>query len=227
MSVQYVGISSPSPTTAGSSRSLAHEAGTSWLAGHSRRLRLRRYAAAMGWDFTTSGVMVGDVDGIAVRAYEDRTHATVLELVAPGVLPRMEMVHADTHVAQVSDGMRDVHLGDPVFERTYVIRAADPWMARAVVDCSVRRALVAAPKQTWATKEDRLISRSNVRCEPLDLFARATALRRGRCAVGGLCRPPHAPDARAGADRGVRAADAPDRGPAVDASTRLSGRRTP
>ena len=177
MSVQYVGISSPSPTTAGSSRSLAHEAGTSWLAGHSRRLRLRRHAAAMGWDFTTSGVMVGDVDGIAVRAYEDRTHATVLELVAPGVLPRMEMVHADTHVAQVSDGMRDVHLGDPVFERTYVIRAADPWMARAVVDCSVRRALVAAPKQTWATKEDRLISRSNVRCEPLDLFARATALR--------------------------------------------------
>jgi hypothetical protein len=50
-------------------------------------------------------------------------------------------------------------------------------MARAVVDHSVRRALVAAPKQTWATKDDRLISRSNVRCEPLDLFARATALR--------------------------------------------------
>ena len=175
--VQYVGTTSPSPTTAGSSRALAHEAGTSWLAGHSRRLRLRRYAAAMGWDFTTTGVIVGDVDGIAVRAYEDRTHATVLELVAPGVLPRMEMVHADTHVAQVSDGMRDVHLGDSMFERNYVIRAAEPWMARAVVDSTVRRALVSAPKQTWATKEDRLVSRSNVRCEPLDLFARATALR--------------------------------------------------
>jgi hypothetical protein len=177
MGVQYVGTSSPSPTTAGSSRTLAHGAGGTWLAGHSRRLRLRRYAVAMGWDLTTTGVIVGDVDGIAVRAYEDRAHATVLELVAPGVLPRMEMVHADTHLAQVSDGMRDVHLGDAMFERSYVIRAAEPWMARAVVDHSVRRALVAAPKQTWATKDDRLISRSNVRCEPLDLFARATALR--------------------------------------------------
>jgi len=175
--VQYVGPSSPSPAISGSSRASAHEAGSSWLAGHSRRLRLRRYAAAMGWELTTTGVIVGDVDGIAVRAYEDRAHATVLELVAPGVLPRMEMVHADTHLAQVSDGMRDVHLGDPSFERTYVIRAADPWMARAVVDSTVRRALVAAPRQTWATKEDRLVSRSSVRCEPLDLFARATALR--------------------------------------------------
>jgi hypothetical protein len=131
----------------------------------------------MGWDLTTTGVLVGDIEGVGVRAYEDRAHTTVLELIAPGVMPRMEMVNADTHLAQVSDGMRDVHLGDVMFERQYVIRAADPWMARAVVDSNVRRALIAAPRQTWTTKDDRLVSRSTVRCEPLDLFARATALR--------------------------------------------------
>jgi hypothetical protein len=158
-------------------RASAHEAGSSWLAGHSRRMRLRRYARAMGWDLTTTGVLVGDVDGVAVRAYEDRFQATVLEFVAPGFLPRMEMVNADTHLAQVSDGMRDVHLGDAMFEQRYVVRAAEPWMARAVVDSTVRRALLAAPRQTWATKEDRLVSRSGARLEPLDLFARATALR--------------------------------------------------
>ena len=87
---------------------------------HSRRVRLRRYARAMGWDLTTSGVLVGDIEGIGVRAYEDRARTTVVELLAPGVLPRMEMVNADTHLAQVSDGMRDVHLGDAVFERQYV-----------------------------------------------------------------------------------------------------------
>ena len=164
-------------SAAAPSRASAHEAGSSWMAGHSRRMRLRRYARAMGWDLTTTGVLVGDVDGVAVRAFEDRFHATVLEFVAPGVLPRMEMVNADTHLAQVSDGMRDVHLGDAAFERQYVVRAAEPWMARAVVDSTVRRALLAAPRQTWATKDDRLVSRSSTRLEPLDLFARATALR--------------------------------------------------
>ena len=154
-----------------------HEAGTSWLSGHSRRVRLRRYARAMGWDLTTTGVLVGEVDGVAVRAYEDRLHSAVLEFVAPGVLPRMEMVYATAHVAQVSDGMRDVHLGDVLFEKQYVVRASEPWMARAVVDSSVRRALLSAPRQTWATKDDRLIARSGARLEPLDLFARATALR--------------------------------------------------
>jgi len=173
MCVQYAGAMSPSPASGLS----PHEAGSTWLSGHSRRVRLRRYARAMGWDLTTSGVLVGDIEGVGVRAFEDRVHTTVVELVAPGVLPRMEMVNADTHLAQVSDGMRDVHLGDAIFERQYVIRAADPWMARAVVDSSVRRALIAAPRQTWTTKEDRLVSRSSVRCEPLDLLARATALR--------------------------------------------------
>ena len=80
----------------------------------------------MGWDLTTNGVLVGDIDGVSVRAYEDRGRTTVIELVAPGALPRMEMVVADRHLAQVSDGMRDVHLGDPVFEQVYIVRAADP-----------------------------------------------------------------------------------------------------
>jgi len=179
MCVQYAGATSPSPTSSLS----PHEAGSTWLSGHSRRVRMRRYARAMGWDLTTSGVLVGDIEGVGVRAYEDRAHTTVVELVAPGVLPRMEMVNADTHLAQVSDGMRDVHLGDVLFERQYVVRAADPWMARAVLDSNVRRALIAAPRQTWTTKEDRLVSRSTVRCEPLDLLARATALRNVVAAV--------------------------------------------
>lgn len=150
---------------------------SSWFAGHSRRARLRRYAAAMGWDLTTTGVLVGDVAGVSVRAYEERGRTTVIELVAPAVLPRMEMVTADRHVAQVSDGMREVHLGDPVFEKVYVVRAAEPWFARAVIDATVRRALAAAPTQSWLTKDDRLVGRSWTRIEPLDLLARATALR--------------------------------------------------
>jgi len=131
----------------------------------------------MGWDLTTTGVLVGDIDGVSVRAYEDRGRTTVIELAAPGALPRMEMVVADRHIAQVSDGMRDVHLGDPVFEQVYVVRAAEPWFARAVIDANVRRALLAAPTQSWVTREDRLIGRSTSKLEPLDLFARATALR--------------------------------------------------
>lgn len=156
-------------------RSFARASG--WLAGHGRRARLRRYALAMGWALTESGDLVGDVEGVAVRAYVDRTGGSVVELAAPGVLPRMEMVLAASHLAQVSDGMRDVHLGDADFERYYVVRAAEPWMARAVLDATVRRALLAAPRQTWTTREDRLVARGPGRLEPLDLFARATALR--------------------------------------------------
>lgn len=154
-----------------------HEVPSSWLATHSRKVRLRRYARAMGWDVTTDGALVGDVGGLAVRAFEDRGHNTVLELSAPGLLPRMEMVGAESRVAQVGDGMREVHLGDAVFERHYVVRAAEPWMARAVIDHVVRRALMSAPEQSWITSNDRVVSRSRSRIEPLDLFARATALR--------------------------------------------------
>jgi hypothetical protein len=148
-----------------------------WLSTHNRRVRLRRYARAMNWDLTSDGALVGEVDGLAVRAHEDRTHSTVLEMWAPGVLPRMEMVQAETHVAQVSDGMRAVHLGDALFETHYAIRAAEPWMARALIDTAVRRALLSAPTQSWATQDDRVVARSRCRIEPLDLFARATALR--------------------------------------------------
>jgi hypothetical protein len=160
-----------------SSRSSGRDVGTSWLSGHSRKVRLRRYARAMGWDVTTSGAIVGEIDGVSVRSYEERGRSTVIELVAPGVLPRMEMVAADRHIPQVSDGMREVHLGDRWFEEVYVVRADEPWMARAVIDEGARRALLAAPVQTWITRDDRLVARSRARIEPLDLFARATALR--------------------------------------------------
>ena len=154
-----------------------HEVPSSWLSTHSRKVRLRRYARAMGWDVTTDGAMVGEVGGLAVRAYEDRARTTVLEMAAPGLLPRMEMVGTESRVAQVGDGMREVHLGDPIFERHYVVRAAEPWLARAVIDHVVRRALMSAPEQSWVTSGDRVVSRSRSRIEPLDLFARATALR--------------------------------------------------
>jgi hypothetical protein len=153
-----------------------HEAST-WIAAHSRKVRLRRYARAMGWDLTTEGVLVGDIEGVSVRAYEDRAQSTVVELLAPAVLPVMEMLPLERHVAQVSDGMRDVHLGDTHFESVYVLRAAEPWMARAIVDSQVRRALLAAPLQAWTMNGDRLVARCRARIEPLDLFARATALR--------------------------------------------------
>lgn len=154
-----------------------HEIPSSWLATHSRKVRLRRYARAMDWALSPEGILLGEVGGLAVRAYEDRAHATVLEVHAPGVLPLMEMVGAENRVAQVGDGMREVHLGDPVFERHYVVRAAEPWMARAVIDAGVRRSMLSAPEQSWVTVDDRVVSRSRARLEPLDLFARATALR--------------------------------------------------
>jgi hypothetical protein len=171
------GPSAVAPSPSAARRATGRDAGASWLSTHSRRVRLRRYAAAMGWDLTTSGVLVGDLEGVVVRAYEDRGRTTVIEVVAPGALPRMEMVEIDRHVTQVGDGMRDVHIGDTAFESRYVIRAAEPWFARAVIDPVVRRALLAAPTQTWLTRDDRIVGRSASKLEPLDLFARATALR--------------------------------------------------
>lgn len=153
------------------------EASTSWIAARSRKVRLRRYARAMGWDISHDGVLVGEIEGLAVRAYEDHGRTTVVEMLAPGRLPRMEMIPVERYVPQVSDGMREVHLGDHWFEDVYVVRADEPWMARAVIDESARRALLAAPVQTWATFDDRVVARSRARIEPLDLFARATALR--------------------------------------------------
>lgn len=154
-----------------------YDASTSWLAAHSRKVRLRRYARAMDWDISNDGVMVGEIEGLSVRAYEDHGRTTVVEMLAPGRLPRMEMIPAERYVVQVSDGMREVHLGDRWFEDVYVVRADDPWMARAVIDEGARRALLAAPVQNWTTFDDRVVARSRARIEPLDLFARATALR--------------------------------------------------
>jgi hypothetical protein len=131
----------------------------------------------MGWDITTDGALVGDVEGVAVRAWEDRGRWSVLELLAPGVLPRMEMVQLERRVSQLGDGMREVHISDRYFEERYALRAADPWLARAVIDETVRRALLAAPEQSWEMRDDRLVARWRGRLEPLDLFARATALR--------------------------------------------------
>lgn len=149
----------------------------SWLATCTRRGRLRRYARAMGWHVTTDGVLVGDVDGVAVRAYEDRKHVAVMELVAPGMLPRLEVRPRDASSTQVIDGLRVVRTGDARFDRVYVLRAEEPWLARAVFDHAVRDALVSAPRQSITTSGERLIARGGSGLDPLDLFARGSALR--------------------------------------------------
>lgn len=158
-------------------RPLTRRPFSQWLIAHTRRGRLRRYARAMGWHLTTEGVLLGDVDGMAIRAYEDRRHVAVVELVAPGVLPRFELRSRASATSQVGDGMREVHTGDAQFDALYTLRAAEPWLVRAIVDNTVRRSLVAAPVQSITTVGDTLISRGGSGLDPLDLLARGTALR--------------------------------------------------
>lgn len=158
-------------------RPLSRRPVVSWLIDSTRRGRLRRYARAMGWHLTTDGVLVGDVDGVAVRAYEDRKHVAVVELVAPASLPRLELRPKDAGAASVVDGLRVVHTGDPRFDDVYVLRAAEPWLARAIFDNPVRDAMVSAPLQSVTTVGERLIARGGKGLDPLDIFARGTALR--------------------------------------------------
>jgi hypothetical protein len=150
---------------------------SAWVALRGRRGRLKRYADAMGWQLSSSGVLAGDVEGIEIVAYEDRTHVAVIELVAPAVLPRMEIGVRRTSIPQVAHGMCEMLTGDARFDEKYVVRGEDPWLVRAVMDPGVRRALLAAPTQSVTTHEDRLVSRGATGFEPLDIFARATALR--------------------------------------------------
>jgi len=157
-------------------RPMARRPAVSWLVSCTRRGRLRRYARAMGWHLTTDGVLVGDVDGVAVRAYEDRKQVAVIELVAPGVLPRIELRPRDAGPVSVVDGLRVVRTGDARFDRLYVLRAEEPWLARAVFDHAVRDALVSAPRQSVTTLGERLLARGGG-LDPLDLFARSSALR--------------------------------------------------
>ena len=121
----------------GHARPLSRRPFAQWVAAHTRRGRLKRYARAMGWYLTTEGVLVGDVEGIAIRAYEDRKHIAVVELVAPAVLPRFEVRQREKNLPQIGDGMREVHTGDAHFDACYSLRAEEPWLIRAIVDASV------------------------------------------------------------------------------------------
>ena len=158
-------------------RPLARRPLAQWLVSHTRRGRLKRYAGAMGWYLTTNGVLVGDVEGIAIRAYEERKHIAVVELVAPAVLPRFEVRPRERTTPQIGDGMREVHTGDTRFDSFYSLRAEEPWLLRAIVDSAVRQSLVAAPAQSIAAVGDKLVSRGGSGLDPLDLLARGTALR--------------------------------------------------
>jgi hypothetical protein len=135
----------------------------------------------MGWELTPDGHLLGEIDGVDIRAYEGSDHAGVLELTAPGLLPVLDMVPRDGFSAAsprtASNELRDVATGDLTFDRRYQLRAAEPWLARAVVDNDVRRSLLAAPAQSWITTGHHLVARGRTGLEPLDLLARATALR--------------------------------------------------
>jgi hypothetical protein len=144
---------------------------------HSRKARLKRYARAMDWEFSPEGHLVGEVDGIAIRVTEGHDRDAVIDLLAPAVLPRMEMHPRDSPAGCRVDGMRDVPTGDLTFDRRYHLVAAEPWLVRAVVDPGVRRVLLAAPTQSWTAIDDHLVSHSGSGFDPLDLLARATALR--------------------------------------------------
>lgn len=160
------------------STSAAPSRGRGWLgSGYGKRGRLKRYADAMGWQFSAEGHLVGEMDGVAIRVYEDRDRVSVVMLRAPAVMPRIEMRPRDQHPFVDGDGMRDVPTGDLSFDRRYLLRAAEPWLARAVIDVGVRRALLAAPTQSWSTSGEHLVARSRTGGDPLDLLARATALR--------------------------------------------------
>jgi hypothetical protein len=133
----------------------------------------------MGWEFSPDGHLVGEIDGVAIEVYEDRDRMSIVKLRAPALMPRLATRPRDQHPLTVSDGdgMREVPTGDLSFDRRYLLRAAEPWLARAVVDVGVRRALMAAPTQSWTTVGEDLVARSRAALEPLDLLARATALR--------------------------------------------------
>jgi hypothetical protein len=144
---------------------------------HSRKARLKRYARAMDWEFSPEGHLVGEVDGIALRVTEGPRRDAVIDMLAPAVLPRMRMRPRDEAVDEPSDDLRDVPTGDLTFDRRYHLAAAEPWLVRAVMDSGVRRVLLAAPTQSWSAVGDHLVSHSGSGFDPLDLLARATALR--------------------------------------------------
>ncbi len=154
-----------------------HRGWTTRFAERGDRGRLRRYAQAMGWDLKPDGSLVGDIEGVIIRAYEDRDGASVVELEAPAVLPALEMLPRSAGPVADSDGMHEVTTGDEMFDRRFRLRAGQDWLALAVVDADVRRALLAAPEQTWWTDDVRLVAHSHTGLDPLDLLARATALR--------------------------------------------------
>lgn len=144
---------------------------------HSRKARLKRYARAMDWEFSPEGHLVGEVDGIALRVTEGHDRDAVIDMLAPAMLPRMEMRPRSDVAAPPLDGMREVPTGDLAFDRRYDLLAAEPWLVRAIMDSGVRRVLLAAPAQSWSAVGDHLVSHSGSGFDPLDLLARATALR--------------------------------------------------
>ena len=98
-------------------------------------------------------------------------------MLAPATLPRMELRSQRDPGVDAADGLRDVPTGDLAFDERFRLRGAEPWLVRAVMDSGVRRVQLAAPAQSWLAEGEHLVSHSGSGFDPLDLLARATALR--------------------------------------------------
>jgi hypothetical protein len=150
-----------------------------WWTWRGRHGRMRRYAAAMGWELGPEGELHGSLDGFPVRVTHDRAAGMLVTLSTPWRLPWIQVEPRERAAADEDseDGLTELRTGDPLFDDCYRLRAEDEWLARVVVDIEARRALLAAPEQSWVMAGRSLCSAAAETDEPLDLLARAVSLR--------------------------------------------------
>ena len=207
--------SSPSPAAAGSSRALAHEPRSSWLAGHSRKAPAAS-ATPGRWAGTSrpTAYLVGEVDGHRrPRLRGPRPTPRCSSSSRPACCRAWRWSRADDAASPQVE--RRHARGAPRRRRcssgATSLRAAEPWMARAVIDpayaapSSRRRADLA---RRWTTASCRAAaSRLRAARPPRP---RDRAARRARQAVPweAYADRAHAADARAAVQACV--SDAPD-----------------
>ena len=155
------------------------ESEVGWWAMRGRHGRMRRYAAAMGWELGPEGELHGTLDGFPVQVTHDRAAGLLVALTTLWRLPRIEVEPRVRAAAdeEPEDGLTELRTGDASFDAVYRVRAQDEWLARVVIDVEARRALLAAPEQSWVMRDRRMVAAAPETDEPLDLLARAVALR--------------------------------------------------
>ncbi|MEO6822906.1 MAG: hypothetical protein ABI246_10175 [Candidatus Nanopelagicales bacterium] len=144
-----------------------------------REARFRDYLRAMGWTADEhTGVLVGEMAGWPLTAYEDARGRSIIEFRAPAA---MSPVLARPRprggpIVMEQDGLTVLMTGDPDFDEAYEVRAAEPWFAYLVLGTEVRRGLLAAPPQEWSIEGARLTAIGPHLDDPLDLLARTGSL---------------------------------------------------